>query len=57
LRVVVVDHVARLSGGESALRHLRPVLRNHVDVHVVREKGPLIEHRACRQDFAFWSSV
>lgn len=44
LRVVFVDHVARLSGGELALLQLLPELTRHVDVHVVLgEDGPLVE--------------
>jgi len=44
LRVVFVDHVARLSGGEIAMRRLLPALATHVDVHVVLgEDGPLVE--------------
>lgn len=44
LRVVFVDHVARLSGGELALLRLLPELSRHVDVHVVLgEDGPLVE--------------
>jgi glycosyltransferase involved in cell wall biosynthesis len=44
LRVVVVDHVARLSGGEIALTRLLPALARHVDVHVILgEEGPLVE--------------
>jgi glycosyltransferase involved in cell wall biosynthesis len=44
LRVVFVDHVARLSGGEIALSRLLPALAEHVDVHVVLgEEGPLVE--------------
>jgi glycosyltransferase involved in cell wall biosynthesis len=44
LRVVFVDHVARLSGGEIALSRLLPALADHVDVHVVLgEEGPLVE--------------
>jgi glycosyltransferase involved in cell wall biosynthesis len=40
----VVDHVARLSGGEIALMRLLPALIRHVDVHVVLgEDGPLVE--------------
>ena len=43
-RVVFVDHVARLSGGEIALLRLLPVLAGEVDVHVVLgEEGPLVE--------------
>ena len=42
-RVVFVDHLARLSGGEIALLRLLPALANHVDVHVVLgEDGPLV---------------
>lgn len=41
-RVVFVDHVARLSGGEIALLRLLPALHPHVDVHaVLGEDGPL----------------
>jgi len=44
IRVVFVDHVARLSGGEIALRRLLPALAALVDVHVVLgEDGPLVE--------------
>jgi len=44
IRVVFVDHVARLSGGEIALRRLLPALAEHVDVRVVLgEDGPLVE--------------
>ena len=44
LRVVVVDHVARLSGGEIALVRLLPALVPHVDVRVILgEDGPLVE--------------
>lgn len=44
IRVVFVDHVARLSGGEIALRRLLPALAELVDVHVVLgEDGPLVE--------------
>jgi glycosyltransferase involved in cell wall biosynthesis len=43
LRVVFVDHVARLSGGEIALLRLLPTLAAYVDVHVVLgEEGPLV---------------
>ena len=48
LRVVVLDHVAQLSGGEIALLRLLPHLTD-VDVHVVlAEDGPLVGrlHRA-----------
>ena len=49
LRVVVVDHVARLSGGEIALLRLLPALVPHVDVHVVLgEDGPLVERLKAR---------
>ncbi len=44
LRVVFVDHVARLSGGEIAMLRLLPALAEHVDVHVVLgEDGPLVQ--------------
>jgi len=44
LRVVFVDHVARLSGGEIALLRLLPALARDVDVHVILgEEGPLDE--------------
>src|SRR5919201_4963918 len=44
LRVVIVDHVARLSGGEIALTRLLPTLARFVDVHVILgEQGPLVE--------------
>lgn len=43
LRVVVLDHVAQLSGGEIALLRLLPHLKD-VDVHVVlAEAGPLVD--------------
>ena len=43
-RVVFVDHIARLSGGEIALLRLLPALSQHVDTHVVLgEDGPLRE--------------
>ncbi|HEU5373508.1 MAG TPA: glycosyltransferase [Gaiellaceae bacterium] len=43
-RVVFVDHVARLSGGELALLGLLPELSRHVDVRVVLgEDGPLVD--------------
>ncbi len=43
LRVVFVDHVARLSGGEIALLRLLPALSQKVDVHVILgEEGPLV---------------
>jgi glycosyltransferase involved in cell wall biosynthesis len=42
--VVIVDHVARLSGGEIALTRLLPTLARFVDVHVILgEQGPLVE--------------
>lgn len=42
LRVVYLDHCARLSGGELALLHLLPAL--DVDAHVILgEPGPLVE--------------
>ena len=44
LRVVFVDHVARLSGGEIALLRMLPSLAEKVDVHVILgEEGPLVE--------------
>ena len=44
LRVVFIDHVARLSGGEIALLRLLPELSKHVDVTVLLgEEGPLVE--------------
>jgi glycosyltransferase involved in cell wall biosynthesis len=44
-RVVFVDHVARLSGGEIALLRLLPALSSHVDVRVILgEEGPLVGH-------------
>jgi glycosyltransferase involved in cell wall biosynthesis len=43
-RVVFVDHVARLSGGEIALMRLLPALARDVDVHVILgEEGPLVD--------------
>src|SRR5919198_5177508 len=43
LRVVFVDHVARLSGGEIALTRVLPALARSVDVHVILgEEGPLM---------------
>jgi glycosyltransferase involved in cell wall biosynthesis len=43
LRVVYLDHIARLSGGEIALLRLLPHLRR-VDAHVILgEEGPLAE--------------
>ncbi|MGD0196602.1 MAG: glycosyltransferase [Solirubrobacteraceae bacterium] len=42
-RVVFVDHVARLSGGEIALLRVLPALAEHCDVHVIlAEDGPLV---------------
>jgi glycosyltransferase involved in cell wall biosynthesis len=44
LRVVFVDHGARLSGGELALLRLLPELSKHVDVTVLLgEEGPLLD--------------
>jgi glycosyltransferase involved in cell wall biosynthesis len=44
LRVVFVDHVALLSGGEIALLRLLPELSKHVDVTVLLgEEGPLLD--------------
>jgi len=44
LRVVFLDHVARLSGGEIALLRLLPELSQHVDATVLLgEDGPLVE--------------
>jgi glycosyltransferase involved in cell wall biosynthesis len=44
LRVVYVDHVARLSGGEISLLRVLVELVPHVDAHVVLgEEGPLVE--------------
>jgi glycosyltransferase involved in cell wall biosynthesis len=43
IRVVFVDHVARLSGGEIAMRRLLPAVAALADVHVVLgEDGPLV---------------
>lgn len=43
-RVIFVDHVARLSGGEIALLRLLPALRAYADIHVLLgEEGPLLE--------------
>jgi glycosyltransferase involved in cell wall biosynthesis len=43
LRVVFIDHVARLSGGEIAMLRLLPALAAAVDIHVVLgEDGPLV---------------
>ncbi|MDQ6805400.1 MAG: glycosyltransferase family 4 protein, partial [Actinomycetota bacterium] len=42
-RVVYLDHVARLSGGEIALQRLLAALDDSVDAHVVLgEEGPLV---------------
>jgi glycosyltransferase involved in cell wall biosynthesis len=42
LRVVFIDHIARLSGGEIALLRLLPALAPHVNAHVILgESGPL----------------
>jgi glycosyltransferase involved in cell wall biosynthesis len=42
-RVVFVDHVARLSGGEIALLRILPAIAKYVEVHVVLgEDGPLV---------------
>jgi glycosyltransferase involved in cell wall biosynthesis len=44
LRVVYLDHVARLSGGELALLSLIRAIRSEVDAHVVLgEDGPLAD--------------
>lgn len=44
LRVVYLDHVARLSGGELALLGLLRALRGEIDAHVVLgEEGPLVD--------------
>lgn len=49
LRVVVVDHVARLSGGEIALMRLLPALARHVDIHVILgEHGALVDQLSRR---------
>jgi glycosyltransferase involved in cell wall biosynthesis len=46
LRVVYLDHVARLSGGEIALLRVLPHLR-HVNAHVILgEEGPLADRLA-----------
>ncbi|MDT7538000.1 MAG: hypothetical protein QOI82_1585 [Actinomycetota bacterium] len=43
MRVVVLNHVARLSGGEIALARVLPALREQADVTVVlAEDGPLV---------------
>ena len=43
-RVVYVDHVARLSGGEIALVHALAALGSRVDAHVILgEQGPLVD--------------
>lgn len=47
LRVVFIDHVARLSGGELALLHLLPALSSHVCIRVILgEDGPLARQLA-----------
>ena len=47
LRVVVLDHVARVSGGEIALLRVLPKLAKHVEVHVLfGEDGPMVEQVA-----------
>jgi glycosyltransferase involved in cell wall biosynthesis len=47
LRVVVLDHCARLSGGELALLDLLPALREEVEFHVVLgEDGPMASRLA-----------
>ena len=44
IRVVYLDHIARLSGGEIALLRLLPALAGAVDAHVILgEDGPLVE--------------
>lgn len=44
LKVVYVDHVARLSGGEIALLRLLPALSEFVEAHVIlAEDGPLAD--------------
>ncbi len=44
LRVVYLDHVSRLSGGELALFDLLRALRHEVNAHVVLgEEGPLVQ--------------
>jgi glycosyltransferase involved in cell wall biosynthesis len=44
IRVVYLDHVARLSGGEIALARALPALLNLVDPHVILgEDGPLVQ--------------
>ena len=43
-RVVYVDHVARLSGGEIALVRALTALGSRVDAHVILgEDGPLVD--------------
>jgi glycosyltransferase involved in cell wall biosynthesis len=43
LRVIFLDHIARLSGGEIAMLRLLPALAADVDIHVVLgEDGPLV---------------
>jgi glycosyltransferase involved in cell wall biosynthesis len=49
LKVVFVDHVARMSGGEIALLRLLPALAAHVRVHVILgEHGPLVDRLMAR---------
>jgi glycosyltransferase involved in cell wall biosynthesis len=44
LRVVYLDHVARLSGGEIAMLRLLPALTRSVQPHVILgEEGPLVD--------------
>jgi glycosyltransferase involved in cell wall biosynthesis len=44
LRIVYLDHVARLSGGEIALARAMPLLAKSVEAHVIlAEHGPLVE--------------
>src|SRR5690349_7294379 len=43
-RVVYLDHIARLSGGEIALVRLLGAIREDVEAHVILgEDGPLVE--------------
>jgi glycosyltransferase involved in cell wall biosynthesis len=47
LRVIILDHCARLSGGELALLDLLPALREEVEFHVVLgEDGPMASRLA-----------